>query len=142
MPLKGLRGTSSEREVKQRRSTLDPFTFVKRSNPTDLRSHSSIDLPRASRDADQDASSTQLESAQPDSEAVSPPPSPEIQQETPKTKRFSIMRFRHASDSQLSVKAKEQAAAPPVPAIPAGEVILSNLKPFPGEGTLRADRHC
>ncbi|QRD03999.1 hypothetical protein JI435_138560, partial [Parastagonospora nodorum SN15] len=51
-------------------------------------------------------------------------PSPPVQQATPNTRRFSLMRFRHASDSQLSVKAKEHAAReserpPPVPAMPA-----------------------
>ncbi|KAF1917361.1 hypothetical protein BDU57DRAFT_444578 [Ampelomyces quisqualis] len=41
---------------------------------------------------------------------------------TPTTRRFSLMRFRHASDSQLSLKAKEHAArahaAPPLPVAP------------------------
>lgn len=50
-----------------------------------------------------------------------PPPTPPVQESTPYTRRFSLMRFRHASDSQLSVKAKEHAEeeAPPVPQVPA-----------------------
>ncbi|PSR79109.1 hypothetical protein BD289DRAFT_346033, partial [Coniella lustricola] len=49
------------------------------------------------------------------------PDSPPIQEEMPKHRRFSMLRFRNASDSQLSARAKKQAyahadeAAPPVP---------------------------
>ncbi len=50
------------------------------------------------------------------------PDSPPIQDETPKHRRFSMLRFRNASDSQLSARAKQQAQAlalaekpPPVP---------------------------
>ncbi|CAN8095735.1 unnamed protein product [Discula destructiva] len=52
------------------------------------------------------------------------PDSPPIQDETPKHKRFSMLRFRNASDSQLSARAKRQAlahadeSAPPVPRAP------------------------
>lgn len=44
--------------------------------------------------------------------AVSPP----VQEETPKHHRFSMLKFRHASDSQLSTRARLQAqTAPPIP---------------------------
>jgi hypothetical protein len=46
------------------------------------------------------------------------PESPPVQEETPKHRRFSMLRFRNASDSQLATKAKQHAAAekpPPVP---------------------------
>lgn len=47
------------------------------------------------------------------------PDSPPVQDETPKHRRFSMLRFRNASDSQLSARAKRQAqadeSAPPVP---------------------------
>jgi hypothetical protein len=45
------------------------------------------------------------------------PESPPIQEETSKHHRFSLLRFRTASDSQLAAKAKLHAAAerPPVP---------------------------
>jgi hypothetical protein len=49
---------------------------------------------------------------------VDRPISPPIQDETSKHRRFSMLRFRYASDSQLSIKARQQAdaaAAPPVP---------------------------
>lgn len=47
------------------------------------------------------------------------PASPPVQDATPKqSRRFSMMKFRHASDSQLSTRARQQAeadAAPPMP---------------------------
>ncbi|KAJ0117664.1 protein transport protein sec73 [Diaporthe amygdali] len=50
------------------------------------------------------------------------PDSPPIQDETPKHRRFSMLRFRNASDSQLSARAKKQGhvdeSAPPVPRPP------------------------
>lgn len=58
------------------------------------------------------------------------PDSPPIQDETPKHRRFSMLRFRNASDSQLSARAKKQAhahadeSAPPVP--------RGMLSPMPG----------
>jgi hypothetical protein len=50
------------------------------------------------------------------------PESPPIQPATPRTARFSMLRWRHASDSQLSTKARIQAEQdiPPVPAMPSG----------------------
>lgn len=55
--------------------------------------------------------------------AVNEPPvahrslSPPVQERTLKHQRFSILRFRHASDSQLAKTAKEHAAVvvPPMP---------------------------
>ncbi|KAK2023671.1 Sec7 domain-containing protein [Colletotrichum zoysiae] len=41
------------------------------------------------------------------------PDTPPIQDETPKHRRFSILRFRNASDSQLSLRIKQQAEKPP-----------------------------
>ncbi|POS75771.1 protein transport protein sec73 [Diaporthe helianthi] len=57
--------------------------------------------------------------AVPHRDAIERPDSPPIQDETPKHRRFSMLRFRNASDSQLSTRAKKQAhvdeSAPPVP---------------------------
>ena len=41
------------------------------------------------------------------------PASPPIQDETSKHQRFSVLRFRNASDSQLSLRAKQHAEQPP-----------------------------
>lgn len=45
--------------------------------------------------------------------SISRPDSPPIQEETNKHRRFSVLRFRNASDSQLSLRAKQQAEKPP-----------------------------
>ncbi|KAK7419985.1 hypothetical protein QQX98_002991 [Neonectria punicea] len=44
---------------------------------------------------------------------ISRPDSPPIQEETSKHRRFSVLRFRNASDSQLSLRAKQQSEKPP-----------------------------
>ncbi|TDZ31950.1 Protein transport protein sec73 [Colletotrichum trifolii] len=47
------------------------------------------------------------------------PETPPVQEETSKHRRFSILRFRNASDSQLSLRVKQQAeTSPPVPRPP------------------------
>lgn len=44
---------------------------------------------------------------------LSRPETPPVQEETNKHRRFSVLRFRNASDSQLSIRAKQQAEKPP-----------------------------
>jgi hypothetical protein len=53
------------------------------------------------------------------------PESPPVQEETSKHRRFSMLRFRNASDSQLATKAKQHAAAEKVPPIPRRRFTLS-----------------
>ncbi|CAN9230028.1 unnamed protein product [Alternaria alternata] len=126
MPLRSLRPGRSERDLK-RRSTLDPAGFFKRADK-DAR----FDRPAENLDPGRIAASedgyrpTSTDIARPstghDDDDDDSPPSPPVQEHTPNTKRFSLMRFRHASDPQLSAKAKEHAArdddAPPVPRVP------------------------
>ncbi|KAL9117676.1 MAG: hypothetical protein Q9187_005784 [Circinaria calcarea] len=65
--------------------------------------------------------------------AVNEPPvvhrslSPPVQERTSKHQRFSILRFRHASDSQLAKTAKEHAVAvvPPMPSIAPPAIITT-----------------
>lgn len=45
--------------------------------------------------------------------SVTRPDTPPVQEETNRHKRFSVLRFRNASDSQLSLRAKQQAEKPP-----------------------------
>ena len=120
MPLRALRPGRSERDLK-RRSTLDPGNFFKRGD----RDRSTENL-RASRIAvsEDGGRPPSSEVARPSTSHDEPPPSPPVQESTPNTRRFSMMRFRHASDPQLSAKAKEHAArdaAPPVPAMPSNQ---------------------
>jgi hypothetical protein len=50
-------------------------------------------------------------SEEPENRSVSPP----VQEESSKHRRFSMLKFRYASDSQLSIRARQQAGASPVP---------------------------
>lgn len=126
MPLRQLRPGKSHSELK-RRSTLDPAGFFKRADK-DSRArdadHGDAAAAAAARVAvSVDGGSRPSYDARPStSHDDDTPPSPPVQEPTPNTRRFSLMRFRHASDSQLSTKAKEQAARdqpPPMPAVPA-----------------------
>lgn len=54
------------------------------------------------------------------SEPIDRPVSPPIQEESSKHRRFSMLRFRNASDSQLAAKARLQAAAEKPPPTPRG----------------------
>ncbi|KAM0438913.1 hypothetical protein ACHAPT_001674 [Fusarium lateritium] len=51
--------------------------------------------------------------SRPESRPESRPDTPPIQEENSKHRRFSVLRFRNASDSQLSLRAKQQAEKPP-----------------------------
>ncbi|KAI9804418.1 MAG: hypothetical protein M1825_001317 [Sarcosagium campestre] len=96
---------SSEMLAVQRQISV-PFT-ERRSNLTDV-TESSHDIRNGRTSNDVSGLSS------------SPPPNP---------KRFTLMKFRHASDSQLSFKAKKQAAqaseAPPVPFMPTAPSIIT-----------------
>ncbi|KAF2187495.1 hypothetical protein K469DRAFT_685962 [Zopfia rhizophila CBS 207.26] len=129
MPLRALRPNRSERDL-QRRSTLDPAGLFRRGDkPSNL--NKSVEQLASDRIA------VSEDGGRPTSSDVGrlpwsvgnddPPPSPPVQEHTPNTRRFSMLRFRHASDSQLSTKAKEHAAAeaPPVPAMPAAPAIIT-----------------
>lgn len=127
MPLRSLRPGRSERDLK-RRSTLDPAGFFKRADKDARFDRSADNLDPGRIAASEDGyRPTSTDIARPstghdDDDDDDSPPSPPVQEHTPNTKRFSLMRFRHASDPQLSAKAKEHAArdddAPPVPRVP------------------------
>lgn len=126
MPLSGLRANRSEKDL-HRYSTLDPGGFFKRGDKT-LSANASAEFFAPDRaTASHNGEPSNPGRASWSTDIQGPPPSPPIQEHTPNTRRFSIMRFRHASDSQLSAKAKEHAAgsAPPVPAIPTAPAIIT-----------------
>ncbi|KAF1935573.1 protein transport protein sec73 [Clathrospora elynae] len=121
MPLRSLQPGRSERDLK-RRSTLDPGNFFRRGDKDTARFASSTENLDPSRVAasEDGRRPTSTDFARPSTSRDDD--SASIQEHTPNTRRFSLMRFRHASDSQLSTKAKAQAArdhVPPVPAVPA-----------------------
>lgn len=57
-------------------------------------------------------------------EADERPVSPPVQQQSIKQKRFSMLKFRNASDSQLAAKARAQAATADAPPVPTRESCL------------------
>ncbi|EUC38346.1 hypothetical protein COCCADRAFT_900 [Bipolaris zeicola 26-R-13] len=129
MPLRSLRPNRSERDLK-RRSTLDPAGLFRRADKDSHFAKSTDNLDSTTRIAASEDGyrPTSSDMARPSTgHDADSPPSPPVQEHTPNTRRFSLMRFRHASDSQLSTRAKEQAGnhghdqdnAPPVPAVPA-----------------------
>ncbi|KAK0626662.1 hypothetical protein B0T14DRAFT_111932 [Immersiella caudata] len=131
MPFLRRRGNlASETDI--RRHTLLDGLAVPKLPPS--RSESTTDLPAVTEDlpppsaptspveAPADRMSTSSSYlATPSIDGADRPPSP-VQQETHKHRRFSMLRFRNASDSQLAAKAKLHAAAaqtaPPVPRPP------------------------
>jgi hypothetical protein len=117
------RGQASETDLNRRHSLLFPSP----SGAADTRAgRLSEQLPRRDAGASDSLELTPQSSAPaiafsstektvPEDRPVSPP----VQDATPKqSRRFSMMKFRHASDSQLSTRARQQAeadAAPPMP---------------------------
>ncbi|KKY23339.1 putative protein transport protein sec73 [Diplodia seriata] len=127
MPLRGLRPGRSEKDLK-RRSTLDPSSIFKREQAS--RAQSAVDL--APNRGIQSSDGSRPSHFDPRASwAGEPPPSPPVQEHNAQTRRFSMLKFRHASDPQLSQKAKEHAQmaaardAPPVPAMPAAPAIIT-----------------
>lgn len=117
-----LRPGRSEHDLK-RRSTLDPAGFFRRGDKTDKTDKSSDRLEHAHRiavseDGGRPVSSQVARLSVSRDAHDSPPSSPR----PTNPRRFSMLRFRHASDSQLSTTAREHAAdqhVPPVPPVPA-----------------------
>jgi hypothetical protein len=119
--------------------SMQGFLRVRRGpSDVDVRRHSSFAVDptiksqedvvdaRASEQLDRKTSNSSFLSPFNASLAVIEPPdnslhrsiSPPVQDETPKHRRFSMLKFRHASDTQLSTRARQEAdaaAAPPVP---------------------------
>lgn len=83
-------------------------------------SNPAIPAPPVTPPHDSPASST-AENVLPSHDPIERPDSPPIQDENPKHRSFAMLRFRNASDPQLSARAKRQAqaqadeSAPPVP---------------------------
>ncbi|KAI0472188.1 hypothetical protein GGR56DRAFT_657296 [Xylariaceae sp. FL0804] len=108
-----------------------PKSLPDSSQPSDSASRTTAANPNsgAAENGDHDKvsmeSMLQLPPATPTRESedvFASPESPPIQDETPKHRRFSMLRFRNASDSQLSTRMKQQQLAekpPPMPQPPA-----------------------
>lgn len=127
-----LRPGKSEKDLRRRStfsSTLDPAGLFNRSAKGDKADKSTEYLAPERFAVSEDGGrpvSSEMERLQPSAtrdSGRSPPASPRPSQ----NRRFSMLRFRHASDSQLSTTAKEHARdAPPVPPVPASAERMSN----------------
>ena len=128
MPLLGLRPVDPEQEFR-RRSTLDLTNLFRHNGQQRQASSSTTNLQTESNrkpkttgtapNSDSGDEKTEENDNTVDNEPESPG-SPPIQRLTSNHNRFSKLKFRHASDSQLSIKAKRQAEhTPPVPAVSA-----------------------
>ncbi|RFU80879.1 guanyl-nucleotide exchange factor [Trichoderma arundinaceum] len=94
---------------------------------TDMRRHTAAFAPPASDDVPELPLQAQLpEDPEPEPEPVisrpqsresvtslDRPTTPPVQQQSSKHRRFSVLRFRNASDSQLSLRVKQAAEKPP-----------------------------
>ncbi len=112
MPWSRLRANRPSDAALRRHSTLDPANIA-----GDARSSqdAAIDPPNLARSSSPLRNSIDPTGAANDAsfgEKTLRPPSP-----NPRQQRFSVLKFRHASDSQLAKTAKEQAAmsTPPMP---------------------------
>lgn len=122
-----LRPGKSEKDLRRRStfsSTLDPAGLFNRSGKGD-KSDKSTEYLAAERIAVSEDGGRRPLSSERERETEREPASP---RPSVNPRRFSMLRFRHASDSQLSTTAKEHASrdAPPVPPVPASAERMSN----------------
>ncbi|KAJ9142769.1 Protein transport protein sec73 [Pleurostoma richardsiae] len=114
--------TSSAVELPSSASALspDPVSCSNGANP-------SIPAPPVTPPSDDSPSSSRQGPKPSIDDPIDRPDSPPIQEETPKHRRFSMLRFRNASDSQLSTRAKKHAqeAEEPLPPLPRPPEIIT-----------------
>jgi hypothetical protein len=112
------KGASSDLDI--RRHSF--YATESRSNPTVADARASEQIPRRPSPAEFLSPSDPLhlpstpsrlsaDNADPATRSVSPP----VQEESTKHRRFSMLKFRHASDSQLSTRARLESNNPPPP---------------------------
>ena len=117
MPWNRLRVTRPSDTALRRHSTLDPANIANGSQETRNSHDGAMDTVKNVRSASPLRNSIDPAGAANDASFGERPESPPLP--TARQQRFSILKFRHASDSQLSRTAKEQAQAaaspPPMP---------------------------
>ncbi|KAK3685989.1 hypothetical protein B0T22DRAFT_410776 [Podospora appendiculata] len=152
MPFLRRRGNlASESDMRRHSSVIDALVVPK---PPPPRADSTSDLPALTSVADLPASSvpatpptpttpatpavsldgavslTSGHVAMPAGDVQDRPMFPRVQEETQKHRRFSMLRFRNASDSQLAAKAKLHAASEKAPPIPRPPEIITTAPTF------------
>ncbi|KAL1860479.1 hypothetical protein VTK73DRAFT_7302 [Phialemonium thermophilum] len=147
MPFLRRRGNMASESDMRRHSSLDHSSLTK-SPPSYLRpdpgaapaaggavaEHGSVPpIPAPLSTPPTDARSSTSSSIHPVSSAahsLDRPATPPLHNETPKQRRFSMLRFRNASDSQLAAKAKQMAAADKPPPVPRPPEIITTAPTF------------
>lgn len=135
MPLLGLRPADPDKDLR-RRSTADALNLFRTKSKPASATISAEDMA-----GERDTEAAELGDQGPATAVARPstppsrnppintslngslaPPSPPVQEETASHRRFSMLRFRHASDPQLSSNARGRPAspAPPLPSLPPG----------------------
>lgn len=122
MPLLSLRPGHPDRDLR-RRSIVEPYNLFRHQEQLPPSSSSTDYLPQRRDAPSNDGVTSDLaESVEDEAPAADAPPSPPVQKQTANHRRFSMLRFRHASDPQLSYNAKHDhdEPVPPLPAMPEG----------------------
>ncbi|KAI1266737.1 hypothetical protein F5Y18DRAFT_365546 [Xylariaceae sp. FL1019] len=125
MPFLRRRGVmASESDMRRHTTLIDPKahdeTFLTPQSTAASRppgNNANANDNNDNEDHDRDAS-TDSQSARDSRDPYDRPDSPPVQDETPKHRRFSMLRFRNASDSQLSARWRQQEKPPPMPEPP------------------------
>lgn len=107
----------------RRHSTIDPTTFDLQSeqlalNDANHLGHDTADIVKSPSPLRNSFEPPQDARATPSTET---PRSPALQEQPPNRQRFSMLRFRHASDPQISKTARDQSIAPRPP-MPVGKL--------------------
>ncbi|KAI1497142.1 hypothetical protein F5X99DRAFT_397952 [Biscogniauxia marginata] len=132
MPFLRRRGVmASETDMRRHTTLIDPSTPIapdpqpprKSQAEAFLSPDDAADDPEENGEASKPSADTKLPSTTED--PYDRPESPPIQEETPKHRRFSMLRFRNASDSQLSARLKQQQQAEKPPPLPQPPSIIT-----------------
>ena len=132
MPFLRRRGVmASESDMRRHTTLFDPKVQANSNLPTPQSASQPLENGAASQDTNAGKSSTSLnldsnpiqDTARVSYDSYDRPESPPIQEETPKHRRFSMLRFRNASDSQLSTRLKQHQQAEKPPPMPARTVL-------------------
>lgn len=128
--LKRRRGQASDADLNRRHSTWTPQSSPAMAPSAKPRHSEQLPrrngLPEFFSQAPSASTPAVVVSSPEPSQEDERPVSPPVQESNLKQKRFSMLRFRNASDSQLSMKAKRQAGTPPAsPPLPSPPAIIT-----------------
>ncbi|KAJ3560802.1 hypothetical protein NPX13_g9183 [Xylaria arbuscula] len=139
MPFLRRRGVmASESDMRRHTTLLDPKVQPDSNLLNPESASQPLENGTASQNANTGKSSTSpnlnsvpiQDTARVSNDSYDRPESPPIQEETPKHRRFSMLRFRNASDSQLSTRLKQHQQAEKPPPMPARMALSASSLPM------------